>query len=441
MEAGVNSKEIQDQMNSLFSSILIEQQKINSVKGPTDKNVQKSLLEAFEKDRGNKFFYNYLSNGKGHGPFTELVDGSIKYDLNCSMGVNLLGHSHPLLIKAHLKAATYDSLMCGNLLPHGPVKTLTEELIKSVAGSNLSHFWFATSGSFANDNALKIVWQKTDPKYKIIAFDNAFAGRTIATQNITHNPDYSQGMPKYLEVEHIPFYPKDPIEHLEKIWAKDKDSLSAIMMELIQGEAGFNFANKEYYKSICKWGKEKGLYIIIDEVQTFARTRKLFAFQMFELEKYVDVVTVGKVLQSAGTFYTKELNPKPGLIAGTWNGPLVGISVGTDILRYLREGNFYGDDGRIARLEKTFLEGLSKIGKGKLLNISGIGTMISFQIGDGSDELATKFLKNLFERGVICYKGGKKPTRIRFLIPLSLTEGHIKEIFSLIEETLKEIEC
>ncbi len=441
MEPGVNSKEIQDQTNSLFSSILIEQQKINSVKGPIDKSLQNSLQEIFEKNRGNKFFYPYLSTGRGHGPFTELIDGSVKYDLNCSMGVNLLGHSHPLFIKAHLKAATYDSLMCGNLLPYDQVRVLTEELINTVKGSRLSHFWFATSGSFANDNALKIIWQKTAPKYKVIAFDNAFAGRTIATQNITHNPEYSQGMPKFLEVEHIPFFPKDPIEYLEKIWNKDKDKLSCIMMELIQGEAGFNFATKEYYQSICKWGKEKGLYIIIDEVQTFARTKELFAFQMFELDKYADVVTVGKVLQSAGTFYTNELNPRPGLIAGTWNGPLVGISLGTDILRYLKEGNFYGDDGRIARLEKAFIEGLSKISGGKLKNISGIGTMISFQVGDGSDEVTSKFLKILFEKGVIGYKGGKKPTRIRLLIPLSLTEKHLEEIFFLFGESLKEIEC
>ena len=441
MEAGVNSKEIQDQMNSLFSSILIEQQKINSVKGPSDKNLQKNLLESFQSDRGQKFFFDYMSSGRGHGPFTELIDGSVKYDLNCSMGVNLLGHSHPLFIKAHLQASTLDSLMCGNLLPYEAPKVLTKDLINSVEGSRLAHFWFATSGSFANDNALKIIWQKTAPKYKIIAFDNAFAGRSVATQNITHNPDYSQGMPKYLEVAHIPFFPKDPIEYLEKIWAKDKDSLSAIMIELIQGEAGFNFATKEYYQSICQWGKEKGLYIFIDEVQTFARTKSLFAFQMFGLEEYVDVVTVGKVLQSAGTFYTKELSPKPGLIAGTWNGPLVGISLGINIVRYLREGNFYGEDGRIARLEQTFLEGLKKIGQGKLSNISGIGTMISFQVGDGSDETTSKFLKKLFEHGVISYKGGKNPTKIRFLLPLSLTETHIKEIFSLIEVTLKELAC
>lgn len=441
MEAGVNSKEIQDQMNSLFSSILIEQQKINSVKGPTDKNLQKNLLQSFQAVRGQKLFFDYLSTGRGHGPFTELVDGSIKYDLNCSMGVNLLGHSHPLFIKAHLKAATLDSLMCGNLLSYDAPRALSQDLINSVAGSSLAHFWFATSGSFANDNALKIVWQKTAPKYKIIAFDNAFAGRSIATQNITHNPDYSQGMPKYLEVEHIPFFPQNPIEYLDKVWAKDKDSLSAIMIELIQGEAGFNFATKDYYQSICKWGKEKGLYIIIDEVQTFARTKNLFAFQMFELEKYVDVVTVGKVLQSAGTFYTQELNPKPGLIAGTWNGPLVGISLGIDILRYLREGNFYGEDGRIARIETRFLEGLNKVSQNKLSNISGIGTMISFQVGDGSEELTNKFIQILFEHGVISFKGGKKPTKVRFLLPLSLTETHIKEIFYLIEKTLKEIEC
>ena len=78
---------------------------------------------------------------------------------------------------------------------------------------------------------------------------------------------------------------------LEEVWNKAPGQYAAITLELVQGEGGLTFGTKEYYEGIFEWAKAKGLYIWVDEVQTFARTRRLFAFQHFGLEKYVDIVT------------------------------------------------------------------------------------------------------------------------------------------------------
>ena len=164
---------------------------------------------------------------------------------------------------------------------------------------------------------------------------------------------------------------------------------------------------------------------------------------MFGLDEYVDVVTVGKVLQACGTFYTEELNPKPGLIAGTFNGSIASMNAGKAIVRYLTEGNFYGENGRINELEKKFKTEFKKLAegscKGMIPYYGGVGTMLSFEVGDSSNDLTNKFMKKLFENGIISFSAGKDPTRVRFLLPLSLLDEHIHEIFSILEKTIHEV--
>lgn len=449
---GVISNDIQSHLDHLFSSILINQTKFMGVK-LADENKKKVLeekLKTFSTNRGREVVYQYLSTGRGHGPFTELVDGSIKYDLIGGIGINILGHSHPLLIKACLEAATVDTLMCGNLMPYQESLELSELLLKKVEKSKLKHFWFTCSGSMANDTALKLIWQKKNPNYKIIAFSNNFAGRSVATQDVTSNEDYRQGMPKTIDVEFAPFFDyKNPatslattLNELEKIWNKAPGQFAAISFEIVQGEGGLVFGTKEFYQGICKWAKDKGIYVWIDEVQTFARTRELFAFQYFELDQYVDVVVVGKALQNCGLLYSEELNPKPGLIAGTFHGSIPSLKAAKAVVKFLTEGPFYGEKGRVKELEEKFLSNIKKLAegscKGKITYYGGLGTMIAFEVGDSSKDATMKFLKKLLDNGVVAFSAGKKPMRVRMLIPITLTDEHIKEIFSIVEKTILE---
>ncbi len=452
MVMGVQSTEIQEHFNRLFSAILLEQQKIDHIK-PADDDKKEMLaikLKEYEQLKGRGFFYAFMATGRGHGPFVEMVDGSIKYDLISAIGVNLLGHSHPIYIKANLEAATSDTMMTGNLLSYQEPYELSQVLIEAVKKSRMKHFWFSCSGSFANDTALKILWQKKAPNYRLIAFQKAFAGRSIAMQDVTYNASYREGMPSSIQVDHVPHYNyKDPenalkqkLEALNALIEKNGNTYCALTIELVQGEAGFIFGTKEYYEGIFKWAKAKGIYIWIDEVQSFARTHQLFAYQMFGLDEYVDVVTVGKVLQACGTFYTEELNPKPGLIAGTFNGSVASMNAGKAIVRYLTQGNFYGENGRIKELEDKFKAQFKKLSegscKGKIPYYGGVGTMLSFEVGDASTDTTNKFMKKLFENGIITFSAGKEPTRVRFLLPLSLLDEHIQEVFSILEKTILE---
>ncbi|MBC7428786.1 MAG: aminotransferase class III-fold pyridoxal phosphate-dependent enzyme [Bacteriovorax sp.] len=452
MTIGVQSPDINEHFNKLFTAILLEQQKFDKIK-PADEGKKEILvqkLKEYEALKGRGFFYHFMASGRGHGPFVEMIDGSVKFDLINAIGINLLGHSHPIYIKSNLEAATSDTMMCGNLLSYQEPYELSKVLLDSVKKSRLKHFWFSCSGSFSGDTALKILWQKKAPNYRLIAFQKSFAGRSIAMQDVTYNPAYREGMPKSIQVDHVPHFNtknpsdaiKETIEALDKLIETNGNVYCGLTIELIQGEAGFIFGTKEYYKAICEWAKKNGIYVWIDEVQSFARTTELFAYQMFELDEYVDVVTIGKVLQAAGTFYTEELNPKAGLIAGTFNGSISSLNAGKAIVRYLREGNFYGEKGRIKELEVKFKAKFKMLSegscKGKIPYYGGIGTMLSFEVGDGSVDLTNKFMKKLFENGIISFSAGKEPTRVRFLLPLPLLDSHIEDIFSIVEKTVLE---
>lgn len=453
MPSGVKNPTIQSHLDNLFSAVLEEQKKYMGVKpaDPVKAKEQVDRLKQYEDSRGRGFFYSYLSTGRGHGPFSELVDGSVKYDLINGIGFNLLGHSHPALVKSCLEAACVDTLMAGNLQPYLESAELSEYITSLVKKSKLKNFWFAGSGSFANDIACKILWQKCAPKYGIIAFEKAFAGRSVATQEITYSEGYREGMPKYLDIFHVPHYDQnDPagatqktINALEKVYADHGDKICAISMELIQGEGGFVYGPRDYYTAVFDWAKNKGLYIWVDEVQTFGRTQELFAFQTFGLEEYVDVVTIAKVLQVGGVLYSDELNPKPGLIAGTFNGSIPSINAASKVIKFLVEGNFYGNNGRMNEIEQKFISKLQGLAKGscqgKIGYAGGKGTMISFEVGDSGKDTTDKYIKKLFDNGIISFKAGANPTRVRFLLPICLTDEHIDEIMQIIEKTANEV--
>ena len=127
---------------------MFEQQKFDHIK-PADEDKKELLaqkLKEYEALKGRGFFYPFMASGRGHGPFVELIDGSVKYDLINAIGVNLLGHSHPIYIKANLEAATSDTMMTGNLLSYQEPYELSKILLDTVKNSRLKHFWFSCSG-------------------------------------------------------------------------------------------------------------------------------------------------------------------------------------------------------------------------------------------------------------------------------------------------------
>jgi acetylornithine/N-succinyldiaminopimelate aminotransferase len=445
--------------NELLKVIAEASQKIRGVRPPSGsaevKEAYAKLLQDFSNDKGREPYFPFLSSGIGAGPYVELMDGSVKMDLITGIGVNFFGHSHPELMAEMIDSVPAD-LFQGNLQPGIEAQKLLSTILAEVSGkSKLKHGWITTCGTMANENALKMVRQKKAPATKILAFKDCFCGRSTAMAELTDNAGYRQGQPVYGEVEYLSFYSpalglegslKRTLGEMQEHFARYPGKFAALMMEPIQGEGGFNAAPREFYVRVFEEAKKAGLFIWLDEIQTFGRTGELFAFQKLGLDEYVDIVTAAKMLQASVFLWSDDLTPKPGLVAGTFAGPTSGLRAATKTIEILKRDGFLGPQGKIEKLSAQFVKNLSHMREttcqGMVGEIRAVGGMIAFLPFEGKMDDCKVVLKKLFDLGVVAFYCGHGPYLIRMLPPLgAMTEADIDVACGLIEKALHEVKA
>lgn len=438
-------------VNDLVDEVSALNSELISIRPPNEKLVSKSqeTMKHLGELRGRPLYHNYIGTGAGSGPFVELIDGSVKMDLINGIGIHIMGHSNPRVMKAAVRGALSDVVMQGNIQPNNEYWKLSEKLIQIASRkSRLKHVWFATCGTMANENALKIARQKNSPAKMVMAMKNAFAGRSTMMAEITDNPAYKQGLPEYNEVLRIPNHDKKDAQSTEKAlrtmkehYAKHGKDIATFMFEPMLGEGGFQPVPREFYIPMLEFCKENKIAIWADEVQTFARTGEFFAFETMDFGNYVDIVTIAKTVQLGATLYTSDYNPKPGLIAGTFSGGSTSLAAGLEILEMLEEG-YVGPNGRINQIHKKFIDGINQLNsttcKGLLSDAGGMGLMIAFTPFEGKKDQTEAFIKKLFNNGLIAFSCGKDPVRIRFLVPAIIQDSEIEQALSILEKTTLE---
>lgn len=446
-----------EQAKKLIQDALKEHSsQINGVKpaNPELKESYDTLLKKMADYRGGALFYNYLGSGIGNGPLVELADGSVKYDFITGIGVHYMGHSHPGVIDAQLRGAISNTVMNGHLQQNTDSASLLEFFSAQACknGALVKNVFLTTSGAMANENGFKIIFQKRSPATRFFAFEKCFAGRTMGMAWVTDKAAYRQGLPKTIDVDYIPFYSADDhkgsidraVYAMKKMITRYPGQYAGFCMELIQGENGSWVGNTEFFEALIAVCKENNISVLVDEVQTFARTTELFAFQHFKLDKHVDVVSVGKNSQVCATFFTDDHKPKPGLLSQTFTGSASQIAASNYVLRAIVDGGFLGENGKIQKLHKRFKENLEKISKAhpdKLKGPYGIGAMVAMTAFNGDEPKTKAFTIKLFENGVLSFMASGHPTtRVRFLMPVMVTEEkHIDEVCAIIEKTLVEM--
>jgi 4-aminobutyrate aminotransferase-like enzyme len=189
--------------------------------------------------------------------------------------------------------------------------------------------------------------------------------------------------------------------------------------------------------------KEHDVSIIADEVQTFARTPSLFAYQYFGLEHFVDIVTIGKVAYTCATLFKESHNPRPNLLSQTFTSSTSAIRATLAALEHIIHGDYFGPTGKIVKMHQIFLERLSKLAQEYPQYIHGpfgIGAMVAFTPFNGEEKQVKHFIQTLFNAGVIAFIAGSNPSRIRFLIPVGvLTLQNIDEILHIVKSTLLHV--
>jgi 4-aminobutyrate aminotransferase-like enzyme len=457
MSMTVANKFMSDPRISQAKKLLLEalhehQQMLTGVRAPNPELAQSyaEILQQFSQLRGGKLFFPYLGSGIGKGSLVELADGSVKYDFISGIGVHHWGHSNAALVEASVDAALQDTVMQGNLQQNAHGIFLAQEILSAAnaGGATLSHCFVTSSGAMANENALKIIFQNKRPADRVLAFEGCFMGRTLALSAITDREEYRQGLPTTLSVDYLPFFdPTRPdesaklsVDHLRRYLARYPGKHAVMCFELILGEGGFHPGGRNFFVALMEILKQNNIAIHVDEIQTFGRTEELFAFQYFGLDDFVDVVTIGKLSQVCATLFKSDFNPKPGLVSQTFTASTAAFFAAKVIISELREGGYFGPDGKIARLHQHFVNRLEDIQRRHPKLITGpfgFGAMIAFTPLDGSPQRVKEFIQALFQAGVMSFYGGADLTRVRFLIPVgAVTFEDIDTVAEIIEQTL-----
>lgn len=457
-------------IEAIVSEVRARSARLTDVRGPRSelKAGYEDTMQRAAGVRGRGLLYPYLGSGLGHGALVELMDGSVKWDMISGIGVHFFGHSDPDLIAAAVRGAMSDTAMSGNLQSNDDHYAFGADLLRlAKRSSRLAHVYSSTSGAMANENGLKVCYQKHAPASRVIAFKDCFMGRTVTMSQIGDAAANRVGIPLSTLVDYMPFY--DPVAaermgrtkyidmcvwHLTQYIERYPKQHACFIFELVQGEGGFNTAPREYFKALMEVCRAHSIAIWDDEIQTFGRTGTMFAYERLDLGDYVDVLCVGKMTQVCATLFTEAYNPGPGLLSGTFTGSGPTFAVGRRVLERLERGRdgqaYYGENGLIERNHRAFVEQVRALAArhpewfpmqtrwGPLPDIvGGTGGMMRLSPFGGDKEKINKACRHLFDEHVIVFYCGHGPYHLRMLPPLGVfNEQDWPRVFECVERGL-----
>ncbi|MET1255942.1 aspartate aminotransferase family protein [Aliikangiella maris] len=228
---------------------------------------------------------------KGEGARLWDKEGNEYVDFAGGIAVNALGHCNPELVNA-LKSQSEKLWHLSNVFTNEPALELAEKLVNATFADKV---FFANSGGEANEAAFKLARKYAfdnygEEKHEIIAFKQAFHGRTLFTVSVGGQPKYSQGFgPLPQGITHLEF---NNIEMLEK---SISDKTCAVVLEPVQGEGGVIPATQEFMQKVRELCDKYNAIMILDEIQTgMGRTGQLYAYMDYGVEP--DLLTSAKAL-------------------------------------------------------------------------------------------------------------------------------------------------
>lgn len=458
---------VRQAIDAIVAEIQAQTAELTDVRPPQQALVAsyEALVKAAGDTRGWPLLYPMLGSGAGNGAFVELADGSVKWDLVAGIGVHFFGHSNPTIQRAQLEASLEDTVKHGNL-QSGSVPYAFSRRLLDLAGrqSQLKYAYLTTSGAMANECAMRVCMQKRAPGHRVMAFEHCFMGRSLTMTSIGDNAAARDGLPVNTAVDYVPFWSEAAAEkmggktrfidyalaELERAVARYPNGHACFVMELVQGEGGFNVPPKEFLEELMKACRRHHIPIWDDEIQSFGRTSEMFAFEHFGLGDYVDVFCVGKMTHACAALWTEEMKPRPGLLSGTFTGSTVDFTVGLSVLDQLESGGFYGADGLFAQHHAAFrAQAEALVGKHPAWfpktadvpsPIGGVAGMMRLTPFGGAKDKIMAAAKAIYAEGAITFWCGHGPYHLRLLPPLPVVKlEDWPRIFAVIERGLAKV--
>ena len=370
-----------------------------------------------------------------HGQGVHLWDSNQKQylDFLSGIGVNALGYAHPA-IQTVLAKQSEKLIHVSNLFFHEYQAELAKQLTRM---SGLDRAFFCNSGTEAWEGALKLARAYAHAqnhnghkaKWRMLALENSFHGRTFGSLATT-------GQPKY----RVPFAPLMPgvnfvaFNDLDDLKRQFDSSVCAICLETIQGEGGIRPLSTEFLALARELTEKHGALLILDEIQCgLGRTGRFFAYQHYGVQP--DIVTVAKPLAAGlplGAILTSNNVAgcmHPGLHGTTFGGGPLSCAVAIEFLKQMEKllvhirktGNYF----------RSQLE-LLAARHHSVREVRGLGLMLALELN--SAETAKSVARQLLKQGIIINRTHE--TVLRFLPPYIVEQTHIDEVIAALDSAL-----
>jgi len=345
---------------------------------------------------------------KGTGCTLYDTDGRSYTDFVAGIAVCNLGHSHPKLTEA-VSTQAQTLWHVSNLYYTGPQVELAGWL---VANSFADRVFFCNSGAEANEAAIKLARKffkdrGEDNRFRIIAMEQSFHGRTMATLSATGQEKIKKGFAPILEgFDFVPF------NDAEALRAQIGPDHCAVLIEPIQGEGGVRCPESDYLKTVRRICDESGMLLIFDEIQTgMGRTGKLFAYEHFGVEP--DIMTLANH-------------------ASTFGGTPIVTAAALEVCKTLVADNVI-DQGR--KTGEYFREKLLELKERHpaIVDVRGLGLLIGMKLNLNAEALVTRSMQRGFL--INCIQG----TILRFIPPLIIKKEEIDALVDCLDELFGEL--
>lgn len=362
----------------------------------------------------------------GAGVFLTDNEGKQYLDMVSGIAVNSLGYKHPAVVKA-IEEQAEKLIHISNLYWNIPQIELAEKLCKA---SGLGKAFFCNSGAEANESAIKLARKYGKGRSTIISMVQSFHGRTLGALKATGQTKYQNGFAplpegfKYTEANNI-----------DMLDAMIDEDTCAIMLEVIQGEAGIIALDEAYLKHVEAICKEKDILFIIDEVQTgMGRTGYAFAHQKYDL--HPDIVTMAKALAGGvpmGAMLAKDHVAAafvPGDHASTFGGNPLASHVACTVADIIFDEDFLAN---VREKGAYFAKRLAELVDGQqVLEVRGRGLMLGLLLSDTIKP--ADIVGAAANEGLLICTAGKQV--LRFVPPLVITKEEIDQAITILKKVL-----
>ena len=361
----------------------------------------------------------------GKGSVVKDSNGNTYLDFLAGIATNVLGHAHPAVVKAVTKQiATLGHV--SNFYAHPNVLELAEKLQK-MTGDKSARVFFCNSGAEANEAALKL--SRKTGKYKIVATNESFHGRTMGALSLTGQPSKRNPFKPLLKgIKHVPFGDSSAMKR-----AITKKT-AMVIVEPIMGEAGVIVPPSDYLKNLRKYCDDNGALLVFDCVQTgMGRTGDWFGYEYSGIKP--DVITLAKglggglplgamiALGSASTLFSA------GDHGSTFGGNPVATAAGLAVIASIEKEKILkhvDEVGEFLLAELALIPGVTEV--------RGAGLLIGLTL---EKPVAKAVTKKCQEKGALINAPGEATIRLAPALNVSMKQA--QKFVAIFSQALKEV--